>query len=170
MKAKLKRNKKGFTLQPFNKNIKPKTKYKRKGAGFTLVELLVVVSIIGLLVAMTVINIQNSKQKARDARRVSDINNIATALALYHNDNNRYPFPYAGNLTGSDAVSTALRNAGYISSAPLDPLNQAASGCGIAGGYRYYYSSTDGSNYFLAYCLETNSVLGKVKGENRFIP
>jgi len=144
-------------------------KIKKAKKGFTLVELLVVVAIIGLLVTMVVINIQNSKQKARDSRRVADINNIATALALYHNDNNVYPI-YTGNLTGSDVVSVALRNAQFMSSVPLDPLNIDSADCGFLSGYHYYYVSVDGSSYVLWYCLETGSVSGKSVGPNSFIP
>lgn len=143
---------------------KSKQKY-----GFTLVELLVVVAIIGLLTTMVVISIQRVKAKARDAQRVSDINSIATALTLYHNDFNTYPV-YDGNITGTDVVSTALEGTGTISSVPVDPLNQSASGCDSLAGYYYYYQSIDGMTYSLWYCLETDSVHGKDKGENYFIP
>lgn len=129
--------------------------------GFTLVELLVVVAIIGLLTGMVVISIQNVKAKARDAQRVADINSIATALSLYHNDFNAYPI-FDGYTTGTDVLSIALKDAGTISTAPTDPLN--------TGNYQYYYQSTDGTDYYLEYYLETNSVSGKSQGRNYLVP
>ncbi|MBU3922944.1 prepilin-type N-terminal cleavage/methylation domain-containing protein [Patescibacteria group bacterium] len=129
--------------------------------GFTLVELLVVIAIIGLLTGMIVISIKTVKAKARDSQRVSDVNTIATALNLYHNDSNNYPI-FDGYITGSDALSSVLISVGTASGIPIDPLN--------AGDYRYYYQSTDGSDYYLEYYLETNSVLGKSEGLNYIVP
>jgi len=138
--------------------------------GFTLVELLVVVAIIGLLVGMLVISITGIKAKARDTQRVADVNTYATSLGLYHNDYNAYPI-YDGYITRTDALSLALVNAGIMNAPPVDPLNRDAPGeCGSLAGYYYYYRSTDGRDYYLGYCLETNSVHGKSKGENYFIP
>ena len=162
----LRKNKKGFTPTPkFGVSLRSKR-------GFTLVELLIVVAIIGLLVSMAMIRINQTKTKARDSRRVGDISNIATALALYHNDRNRYPV-YEGAIDGSptDVLSAELKNAGLMSVVPLDPLNRDVGGCGTAGGYHYYYvSNIDGSNYILWYCLETNSILGKTSGPNGMSP
>jgi prepilin-type N-terminal cleavage/methylation domain-containing protein len=129
--------------------------------GFTLIELLVVVAIIGILTATVVISIQQVKAKARDSRRVTDINSISTALSLYHTDFNLYPV-YDGYITGTDTLSTVLINAGTASALPTDPLNY--------DNYRYYYQSTDGSDYYLEYYLETDSVTGKSKGKNYTIP
>ena len=134
---------------------------KTNKIGFTLVELLVVVAIIGLLTGMVVISIKTVKAKSRDGQRVADINTVLTSLGMYHNDYNAYPI-YDGYITGSDTLSNALKNAGTISAMPLDPLN--------TGNYRYYYQSTDGSDYYLQYYLETTSIQGKNQGLNYIVP
>lgn len=150
--------KRGFTPTP---NFGVSLWSKR---GFTLVELLVVIAIIGLLSGMLVISIPNIKAKARDSERVSDISSIATALALYHGDFNAYPsWTDGGYIDGSaDPLSVALKNAGTMTVVPADPLD--------TGDYRYYYQSIDGKDYYLEYYLETNSISGKDKGKNYFIP
>jgi len=144
-------------------------RFKRDYRGFTLVELLVVVAIIGLLSGMVVISVRNIKAKARDAERVSEINSIATVLSLYHNDYNLYPV-FDGYITGTDDLSTTLKNTGYINMVPIDPLNTDSSDCGSLTGYRYYYQSLDGRDYYLGYCLETGSIQGRAKGENSLVP
>jgi len=54
--------------------------------GFTLIELLVVIAIIGLLSTLAVVSLNGARVKARDARRVSDISAIRTALEMYNGD------------------------------------------------------------------------------------
>lgn len=58
----------------------------RNKKGFTLIELLVVIAIIGLLSTLAVVSLNNARGKARDARRVSDIKTIQTAMDLYKGD------------------------------------------------------------------------------------
>ena len=68
--------------------------------GFSLIELLVVISIIGILVGLSAFGLQGARQASRDARRVSDIEQIRSGLELYKADCGVYPenadFPAAG--------------------------------------------------------------------------
>ena len=61
--------------------------------GFTLVELLIVIAIIGILAVVLVVAVNPSAQlhKAHDAQRKSDLAQIQKALEQYYNDNNQYP-------------------------------------------------------------------------------
>src|SRR4030042_3819461 len=59
--------------------------------GFTLVELLVVMAILGILTVITLGNFRTSQIKARDAQRKSDLRQISNALEAYYNDYTRYP-------------------------------------------------------------------------------
>lgn len=72
--------------------------------GFTLIELLVVIAIIGLLSTLAVVALGSARQKARDAKRVSDLKQVQTALELYYTDKNAYPAG-AGVVLGSANVA-----------------------------------------------------------------
>lgn len=52
--------------------------------GFTLIELLVVISVIGMLAGVVLVGTTGARAKARDARRMSDIDQIRRALELYY--------------------------------------------------------------------------------------
>lgn len=58
----------------------------KEQAGFTLIELLTVISIIGLLGSVVLSNLNAARAKARDAKRISDISNLRTALIAYNID------------------------------------------------------------------------------------
>jgi len=78
-----------------------------KQKGFTLIELLVVIAIIGILSAVVLVSLSSARQKSRDARRLSDIRQIQTALELYFNDVGSYP-----NDSAAPGVGNALVIAG----------------------------------------------------------
>jgi len=64
---------------------------RRSRGGFTLVELMVVIAIIGLLAAVVTVNVMGQTYKARKARVKADMDGIKNALKLYKVDNGLYP-------------------------------------------------------------------------------
>lgn len=65
--------------------------HERRSTGFTLIEILVVVAILGIVVAISVINYLNAIGRARQRRSMSDMRSLATAVETYATDLNRYP-------------------------------------------------------------------------------
>lgn len=102
---------------------------KKNMKGFTLIELLVVIAIIGLLSTLAVVALGNAREKARDAKRLSDLKQLQTALELYYTDQTAYP---AGNAVTLGAGNFACLNAAgfaavgcaspYMGQVPADPL------------------------------------------------
>lgn len=62
-----------------------------KKRGFTLIEILIAIAIIGILASVIAFVLVVIKQRSADTRRVSDINQIAKALELYYDKNAEYP-------------------------------------------------------------------------------
>ena len=98
--------------------------------GFTLIELLVVIAIIGLLSTLAVVALGNARVKARDAKRLSDLKQVQTALELYYTDNSAYPTVSSSVNLGSGSYA-CLNNSGwgatgctnpYMGLVPSDPL------------------------------------------------
>ena len=122
----------------------------KSNAGFTLIELLVVISIIGLLSTIAVVSLNNARQKARDARRSSDIKQILTALDLYYYSNERWP-SISGDACcdgwdqgpcNDDPFIGALETADIMSQVPTDPSGGSGVGC---YGYNYYRYGAGGA-------------------------
>jgi general secretion pathway protein G len=76
-----------MTIQTF----KLKSVHRRLSAGFTLIELMVVLVIIGVLAALIVPNVLERADDARATAAKTDVNNLMQALKLYRLDNQRYP-------------------------------------------------------------------------------
>lgn len=74
--------------------------------GFTLIEILLVIAIIGVLTVIIVVAINPSKRlaQARDAKRISDINQIANALEAYHTTHGQFPVEDATSINESMAA------------------------------------------------------------------
>ncbi len=121
----------------------------RKQKGFTLIELLVVIAIIGLLSTLAVVALNNARMKARDARRVSDIKQIQTALELFYNDASGYPT----NIT----APVQFNGVTYMADVPTNPspIDSEVAGCPAANA-AYTYTPTGSwpyTSYNLTYCL-----------------
>ena len=59
--------------------------------GFTLIEILIVISIIGLLASVVLVNLGGFRAKGRDSRRIADLRTLQNTLELYFGVNNKYP-------------------------------------------------------------------------------
>jgi len=64
---------------------------KNNRIGFTLLEVLLVISTVGLLSSAVFVGVSRQIKKAHDAKRKTDIHELQVALELYFTDNQRYP-------------------------------------------------------------------------------
>lgn len=128
---------------------------KKLKKGFTLIELLIVIAIIGVLSTLIVVGYNSAKVKSRDARRISDVNTIASAVKLLGENNGRNYFLSGtvgnGNQSwgwfncnntrcaevtypGNRSIGQFLVDEKYLSFEPVDP-----SGKFTTTAYMYYH-------------------------------
>lgn len=81
-------------------------------SGFTLVELLVVIFIIGILASLLLTNFVGVRGRATDATRKNDLSQLKTALRLYYNDYQQYPEGPDGVLMACGVDATSACTAG----------------------------------------------------------
>ena len=100
-----------------------RTQRHRRQRGFTLIEIMVVVVIIGILAALIAPNIIGRDDQARVTAAKSDLNAIAQALELYKMDNFRYPGTDAGleALVKQPPDAKHWPQGGYLAAIPQDP-------------------------------------------------
>jgi prepilin-type N-terminal cleavage/methylation domain-containing protein len=98
---------------------------KKNNKGFTLIEILIVISIIGLLSAATLIGLGGFRAQGRDARRLSDLRQIQNALELYYANNSVYP---------TDIYATGAFAGVNVGTIPHDPDGTTPYGYATCGG------------------------------------
>lgn len=152
--------------------------------GFTIVELLIVIVVIGILAALVLNAFGNVQAKARDTQRQTDIRSLATALEVYYNDNGNYPATISlgtgsGQISGVDAGAviapyatsgganvTGVFAAAAAAAAPTTKANlyctgsntPAGVGCTTSGAgefYEYIPNASPASKFVLYYWSET---------------
>lgn len=126
--------------------------------GFTLIELLIVITVIGILSALVLSNMQGVRERARDARRKSDLNSIKTALRLYYNDQKVFPDSSSGQIVGCGGGACswgesqfAADGTIYINTLPTDPSHTDANPVS------YTYIQVSADSYALVATLENKS-------------
>ena len=101
-----------------------KTKRLARQAGFTLLELMVVIVILGVLASMVVPNLMGNKEKADAQKATSDIVALEGSLDMYKLDNHRYPTTEQGlqALVAKPTTGPAPQNwKPYLEKLPNDP-------------------------------------------------
>jgi len=87
---------------------------QQKSNGFSLIELLVVISIIAVLSALLMANFMGARERARDAQKISDLESIKSALRLYYNDHQSYPVgPSLNTDIGTSEYMPGISNIGF---------------------------------------------------------
>ena len=116
----------------------------RTSSGFTIVELLIVIVVIGILAAIVIVSYNGVTNRAKDTERSAELSSIQKALELYYTDNGGYPRCPSGSgpnlapytyTTGT--VTGCLTNylvPKYMTSIPTDPVNDTLS-------YTYRYGA-----------------------------
>lgn len=112
---------------------------RRNNKAFTLVELLVVISILGVLATIGLVVFGSAQIRGRDTERKSDLKQIASALEIYYNDYESYPAGLDGQILGCPiTTNTACTwgtsqmtdgNTVYLKVVPDDPTTN----------FNYYY-------------------------------
>lgn len=114
--------------------------------GFTLIELMVVITIIGVLTALSMFAFQHARKSSRDTQRKTDLETIRSALELYKADSGAYP-------TNSSFMNTSLAYSGhtYLTATPKDPMT---------GTRDYSYNNSDGIGIIYKLCAALEGSAG----------
>lgn len=112
-----------------------------RNKGFTLIELLVVIAIIGLLASTILVGMGNARIRARDARRLSDIQQVKSGLDIHYSLGSGYPATVDWNSAQSGSIYLACSGQNSVKP-PQDPSlaqvytytqgGTATSGCGTS--------------------------------------
>lgn len=125
-------------------------------AGFSMIEIMVVLVILGLLVTMVAPNVLTNVDKARTQKVEADISTISTVLKLYRLDNYNYPTSDQGlealvDKPSIDPIPANWQKNGYLDELPLDPWGRP---------YLYLSPGEFGDMDFNIYSLGADGVTG----------
>ena len=124
--------------------------FKNKSRGFTLIEMLIVITIIALLASLILVGMGGARAKTRDSRRIADLHNVMNALELYYAKNSYYP----QNINTWGDLDTELTGAGIgVSRIPYDPLRSTEKT------YEYGVEPVDYQDYVLGALLEQDDAV-----------
>ena len=138
--------------------------------GFTLMELLIVMVILGILTTIVAGNFTSSQERARDTRRKGDLEALADALEIYYNDKGRYPDVDAnGGMVGCGAGDAQPCNWGAEFSDQNSTIYMAKIPQENSTSRQYYYDTSGTFQWFALYTRLENDEdrdIPKDAGEN----
>jgi len=123
-----------------------------KKQGFTLMEILIVIAMLGILATIIFGSYLSSLKKGRDSRRKQDLEQVSRALELYYSEQGRYPqeseVTFGQKLDNPNSDDDDIF---YMKQLPVDPMESYQ--------YDYVVDSSDYQSYQLYSCLENDDDL-----------
>ena len=144
------------------KGINSLMKHKKQ-TGFTIVELLIVIVVIGILAAITIVAFNGAQERARDTQRKQNLNDLAKVLQIYYIDNGNYVTTGAGAGNGQGWVNGGsltlielLQAAGVLTNTNIrDPQCNAGEVTGCSGYLKINCGSGESQRTILMARLES---------------
>jgi prepilin-type N-terminal cleavage/methylation domain-containing protein len=122
--------------------------------GFTLVELLVVIAIIGVLSAVAVVSLGSIRSSGRDARRITDIDSIKSAMEIINSETGKYdPGCAAGTVISSCTGGKLAAQLQGITNVK-DPSGTESCAAGCTSACNYALKDIKDTNYIVYFFLE----------------
>ena len=138
--------------------------------GFTIIEILVVIAVIALLVVLAAVALNSARESYRDAKRLTDIKTVHSALELHFNEYGSYPIQEADIGTtstnclsedGFEASSACVGDSIFLDHVPAETGKKGST-------YHYYGEQND---YCISFILEkSNSTIDLDSGPNMMTP
>ena len=97
-----------------------KIRSRKDKSGFTMIELLIVISIIAVLAGISIFALQGARESGRDAKRKADLEAIRGAMEIFKADCNQYPTNLNQLLSGPAAICAPSSNV-YMQAIPIPP-------------------------------------------------
>jgi prepilin-type N-terminal cleavage/methylation domain-containing protein len=147
---------------------------KKRNQGFTIVELLIVIVVIGILALLVITTYSGIQQKARNSKRQTDVKSLQTQIEAYFSENGHYPS--RANLNDGAWLTANMKSLdrGALSD-PSNPSSQALAGAPAAKVYSYVPLQSDhatdceaDANGCAEYTL-TATYEGTVNGSQTFV-
>jgi type II secretion system protein G len=118
--------------------------------GFTLIEVLVVLGIIGIMAVFLVSNILGAQDRAKETAVKAVMHNVQLAVEAYNMENNTYPI--GKNVSVKNLCENYLMAGGYIAQIPRNPFTgKEYTEADTAGKIVYDYNDLDGKYKLIGY-------------------
>jgi len=131
---------------------------KHTRAGFTLTELLVVIAIISILSGIVLVNVNQARNKGKNARAVADVSQYLTGLALARERNGGYPTSLNQSCLGGSSAScqwggSSFGHSSTVTSALTPVMSSLPSSPYKVENYQGYVYKSSGTNYTIRWFL-----------------